>query len=67
MRAACAPRDFSYNSQAETGIWGWLLIVEKGALRWQICLTLEASGDDWQARKYDDSVAAILFAGLQLY
>jgi hypothetical protein len=45
---------------------GYLLAVEKEAVRRRIYVTLEPSGDDWRARQADDGLAAVVFRWLEL-
>jgi hypothetical protein len=50
----------------DEAVHGYLLVLEDAAMRWRVCLTLPASGDDWQARAHDDSLAAVVFTRLSV-
>jgi TIR domain len=54
------------SSDRDVLLRGYLLLIEKQALRWRVCLTLEESGDDWRARAAADAVAAVVLTRIEV-
>ena len=45
---------------------GYLLVIQRGGLRWRLCLTIASGGDDPDRAPGDDATAAAVFGALRL-